>query len=267
MEVPWRLIRDLTKKRKREKSGLTVAEGPSVVLSALEAQVEISMVVFTNDFLETDKGKEIQRALGTYRYPVKTFTVSRSLYVRMSEAKTPQGVLCVVPIPFRFMNKEPESFWKEELVVVGMDIQDPGNVGTLIRTANALGVTEVLFCGETADPLSPKCIRASAGSIFNTKVSYHKNPVEQVKRLLAAGIKIFKTTPREGIFPWEADFRVPCAVLLGNEGSGLRQEILSLEGQNVSIPMPGGTESLNVATACSMILYEALRQRFRNKFL
>lgn len=259
MEVPWRFIKKLYGKKARDETGLTVAEGPAAVLCALESSVEIRMIVVAEDFLSTDKGQEVREAIARRTDLREVFIVSRSLYNRMSDTASPQGVLCVIPWPFR---NQPPKVWSQDLIVVGVDIQDPGNVGTLIRASSAVGATEVIFCGNTADPFSPKAIRSSAGAVFATQVRTAEDPLTVVRDLAASGIRFLRAVPRDGVPPWKVEFRSACAILLGNEAAGLREEILELPGgEDVSIPMPGGTESLNVAMACSMILYEALRQR------
>lgn len=260
-EVPWRLIKSLARKKERKRTGLTVAEGPSVVLAAVEAGVELEAVVLAQGFANSAKADAIRTAMaeGGYRCPV--FVVSDDLYDKMSDTSTPQGVLCLLKFPFRFLRGMPEHTWAHELYVVGVDIQDPGNVGTLIRTGKSAGATGVVICGQSADPFSPKAIRASAGAIFGARVMYESDCTGLIMRLHSAGMMIYKATPRGGIVPWEADFSQPCAVVLGNEAHGLSQEVLDGPGECVTIPMPGGIESLNVAMACTALLYEAVRQR------
>jgi TrmH family RNA methyltransferase len=262
-EVPWRLIRSLSRKKERDKSHLTVAEGPSVVLSALRARVEMHAVILTRDFADSERSLAIREAMKQQPGTCRLFTVSMDLYTRMSGTRTPQGAMCLVTIPFRFLEGEPEAAWKEPLYVIGVDIQDPGNVGTLIRNGASAGASNIIFCGYSADPFSPKVIRASAGAIFRSRVSFREDPVNVLQECHQSRISVYKAIPRGGIPPWEGNFRFPCAVVLGNEGQGLSPEVLALTGLGITIPMPGGTESLNVAMACSILLYEAVRQRMK----
>jgi len=260
-DVPWRLIRSLSRKKERESTKLTVAEGPSVVLSALEAGVELRAVVLTEEFARSGKGHGILEAVAKHPDAGRLFVVSEELYSRMSGTKSPQGAMSLLSFPFRFARGEPGNTWAEALDIVGVDIQDPGNVGTLIRTGACAGASSVIICGQGADPFSPKVIRASAGAIFKTRIIFDDDCINLLRRIHDSGKLIYKAVPRGGIMPWEAGFRSPCTVVLGNEARGLGPEIIELPGDCITVPMPGGTESLNVAMACSALVYEAVRQR------
>ena len=262
-DVPWRLIRSLSRKKHRDKTGLTVAEGPSVVLAALEAGGELRAVVFTEEFAGSEKAGVLRQAMEDHGRFGRLFVVPKELYSKMSDTKTPQGVLALLRFPFRFTRGEPKPTWAQDLDIVAVDIQDPGNVGTLIRTGGFAGATRVILCGQSADPFSPKAIRASAGAIFSIPVTYQEDCTGLLSQMHASGQRIYKATPRDGIMPWEADLGAPCALVLGNEARGLKEEILQGPGDCVSIPMPGGIESLNVAMACTALLYEAVRQRMK----
>jgi TrmH family RNA methyltransferase len=261
MNVPWRMVRSLFNKKEREVSELTVAEGPSPVLEAISSKVQLTMIVVSDGFRASDKWGEVQKALVGYPVPVETHIVQDSLYERMSGTRSPQGVLCVLPFPFMFHSIRPPSPWKRSLYVAGIDIQDPGNVGVLTRTAAAAGASEMLFLGYSADPYSPKCIRASAGAVFTVPLRTHSDPVTAISLLAQSGVRVYAAVPSGGIYPWEAEFTGDCGILLGNEGRGLRPETVLKLGEGLSVPMPGGIESLNVSAASAMILYEAVRQR------
>lgn len=263
-EVPWRLIKSLFGKKEREETGMTVAEGPPSVTVALESGVSVEYLVMSESFSVSSGGLSVERLLGSVQGPREAFTVSDALFARMSETRTPQGVLCVVRVPFHFAGGVPKSPWEQPLEIVGVDIQDPGNAGTLIRAASAVGASRVIFAGASADPFSPKCIRSSAGTVFAVNVEMvrqEEDPAAIVAGLAVGGHSVFKAVPHGGVAPWDADFTGPAAIVVGNEAKGLREGILSGPGQGISIPMPGGTESLNVAMASGMVLYEALRQR------
>ncbi len=259
--VPWRLIKSLSRKKERQKTGLTVAEGPSVLLSAIESQVELQAIILSEEFSNSSKGQEIRNAAFNHISGCRLFVVPETLYKRMSDTTTPQGAMCLLRFPFRFPKGEPGKTWGESLDIVGVDIQDPGNVGTLIRTGAFSGASSVVICGHSSDPFSPKTLRSSAGAAFKTKVTYMEDCLEFLRRTRALGRTLFKAVPRGGLMPWEADFRCSGAIVLGNEARGLGPEILELPGKFVTIPMPGGAESLNVAMASSILAYEAVKQR------
>lgn len=264
-QVPWRLVKSLFNKKEREASGLTVAEGPPSVMGALSTYARMEMVIVSQELARSDKWDGFREALAKHPAPGKVYTVDSSLYERMSGTKTPQGILCVLRFPFSYHRPPKPSPWERRLIVAGVDIQDPGNVGTLIRTAAAAGASEVMFLGDSADPFSPKCIRASAGTIFGQNIVVDGDPVEAVSKLVRSGVRVLATVPSGGLYPWEANLADDCCVLLGNEGRGLRPEIVENLHEGLTIPMPGGTESLNVAAASAMILYEAIRQRMETR--
>lgn len=261
MGVPWRLVKSLSNKKARQEAGLTLVEGPGAVLEAFAAGVEIELLVMGEDFRNSPGSGELIQALETYPWPGQVYSVPAGLFSRMSATRTPQGILCVVKVPFRFCRGLPQSPWKVPLHVMGVDIQDPGNVGTLIRSAASAGAHEIVFTGESADPFSPKAIRASAGAVFKVMVGRERDPAAQAEKWFRSEIGLYSTSPREGKYPWEVQFEQPSAIVLGNEAKGLRPGVLGLTGQDVVVPMPGGTESLNVAVAAAMILYEVVRQR------
>ncbi len=263
-EVPWRLARSLSSKKEREKTRLTVAEGPPSVLSALESDVAIEFVAVSQSYRGSPSFAALEQTLNARRYSGRLHVVSDSLFDRMSQTRTPQGVLCVLPWPFRHLSAPPKTIWDAPLLLYGVDIQDPGNAGTLIRAAAAAAATGAVFLGESADVFSPKCIRASAGAAFKLKLG-QEGPETDAVAVLAGleerQVRVYKAVPRGGAPPWTLDLAAACAVVVGNEARGLRPEIIDGPGRKLSIPMPGETESLNVALASGVILYEAVRQR------
>jgi len=263
-EVPWRLTKSLYAKKERARTSLTIAEGPPSALSALEAGVEIEFMIVSQSFAGSSAYKRAEKALGDTgrRFPVHI--VPDNLFERMSELGSPLGIACVLPFPFRYPSGPPASPWKEPLYLYGFDIQDPGNAGTLVRAAAATGVTALVFCGESADVFSPKCIRSSAGAAFRVRLEERDpglDPVEILAGLERSGVAVYKAAPRAGLTPWQTPLRKPSAIVVGNEARGLPQNVLEGPGQTITIPMPGDTESLNVAVASGMLLYEAVRQR------
>ena len=267
-EVPWRFVRALHLRKHRKETGLSLAEGPRVVKVCLDTGVEIHSLFLSREFAESEPGEIFRReieaqnggkASSTCPFPV--YVVRDELFGRMSATETPQGVLAVIPVPPRFTRGQPQGRWAEPLVVVGCGIQDPGNVGTIMRTAAAFGATEVIFADDAADPFSPKSIRASAGAFAQVKVSYAESVEEELRRWSERGVTLWKTDPGQGKLPWEARFAEPVAIVFGSEGRGLPASLDCLIQSSVRVPMPGGLESLNVGVSCAIILYEVLRQR------
>jgi TrmH family RNA methyltransferase len=147
------------------------------------------------------------------------------------------------------------------LVLVLVDVADPGNAGTLLRAAEASGAAAVLFCGSSVDPSNGKCVRASAGALFHVPVATGGDVVEVLEELGRRGVARVATLV-EGGRPYDTtDLTGPVAVVLGSEARGLSDAVIALVDQPVTIPMAGRSESLNVAMAGSVLCFEALRQR------
>lgn len=268
-EVPWRFVKSLHLKKHRDEMGLSLAEGLRVVKVCLDSGIEIHSLFLSCEFAQSDYGEVFRREVEAHRreiaevcgrsFPV--YVVRDELFGRMSATETPQGVLAVIPVPPRFMRGLPQGRWSEPLVVVGSGIQDPGNIGTMVRTAAAFGATEVVLGDDSADPFSPKAIRASAGGFVQVKVTRVRSVEDELCRWSEQGVTLWKTHPAEGTLPWEAPLTGPVAIAFGSEARGLPASLDRLIPLALRVPMPGGVESLNVGVSCAIILYEVLRQR------
>ena len=173
---------------------------------------------------------------------------------RVASTVTPQPVLAVFP-----MLDVPEVPAEAQLVVVLADVRDPGNAGTVLRTADAAGVGAVVVCAGAVDPYNPKTVRASAGSLFHVPVVLGEDAATVLRRLGLSGYRRLGAVARGGEDYAAVDWTARSAIVLGNEAWGL-PDGLELDG-SVGIPMAGRAESLNVGTACAVLCFEALRQR------
>jgi TrmH family RNA methyltransferase len=177
----------------------------------------------------------------------------------LSPVRTPSGVAAIVRRRSPGLGEMLEP--SPPLVVVPVDLQDPGNAGAIVRAAEAGGASGVVFAGASADPWGWKSLRAAMGSTFRLPVIREPDPVRIVTALRARGLRLAATAPGDGRPMHEADFRGPTALLLGAEGRGLAAELVAAADVAVSIPMRAPVESLNVAVAAGVLVYEALRQR------
>jgi RNA methyltransferase, TrmH family len=148
-----------------------------------------------------------------------------------------------------------------QLVVAGVDIQEPGNVGAIVRAAEACGATGVALCGASADPFGWKALRGSMGSALRLPVASGLSLDATLQALRERGVRIIATLPSGGHRPETLDFRQPTALLFGGEGPGLPTSVLAAADHRVSVPMRAPVESLNVAVAVALLTYEAARQR------
>lgn len=201
-----------------------------------------------------DKGKLFEK-LQELKYEV----VADDVFGKMSDTKTPQGILCVVE-QFSYTLPEllaaPNGLW-----MVLEDIQDPGNLGTILRTGEGAGIHGVIMTRNTVDIYNPKTIRATMGSVYRVPFVY----VEKIQLALAymkdLGIKTYAAHLNGRNFYDYIDFREKTAFLIGNEGNGLKEETARLASAYLKIPMEGQVESLNAGVAAALLMYEAKRQR------
>jgi TrmH family RNA methyltransferase len=176
---------------------------------------------------------------------------------RVAATVTPQPVAGVAP----FVDVALEAVLPATMVVVCVDIRDPGNLGTVVRSAEAAGAGAVVCCDGSADLYNPKVVRASAGSLFHVPVVVGGEPVRVLERLGAAGLRRFGTVARGGDAPDAADLGAPVAIVLGNEAHGLPGAVHAQLDGHLTVPMAGRAESLNVGMVAAVVCFEAARQR------
>ena len=186
-------------------------------------------------------------------------TVSGEVFQKMSDTRTPQGLLCVVKRPRYMLDQLLDT--PKPLLTVLESIQDPGNLGTIVRTGEGAGVTGVILGGETVDIFNPKTIRATMGSVFRVPFVYIDDLKETVIRLKRRGIRTYAAHLSGETYYDSFSYREGTAFLIGNEGNGLSPEITKLADDLLRIPMEGQVESLNAAVASALLMYEAHRQR------
>ena len=185
--------------------------------------------------------------------------LSDTVFGYVSDTKTPQGILCVVEQMNHEINELTSA--KCPLIMVLDHLQDPGNLGTILRTAEGAGVTGILMDRECVDVYNPKTIRSTMGSIYRMPFVYVEDLGKGIQDLKDKGITTY-AAHLEGTNSYdEEDLTNPCAFLIGNEGNGLRREIADMADCYVKIPMLGQVESLNAAIASSVLMFEAARQR------
>jgi TrmH family RNA methyltransferase len=195
----------------------------------------------------------------------RLFPLGPGVLERVADTVTPQPVLAVLPMLPMF--DEPSSAAPTlpadpgALVIVLVDVRDPGNAGTVLRAADASGARAVVFAAESVDPYNPKTVRASAGSLFHVPFAVQPDPAATAAALADAGFRTLATVVREGEDYAALDWTVASAVFFGNESAGLDPALsASLDGA-VVIPMAGRAESLNVGVASAVVAFEAFRQR------
>lgn len=242
--------RRLQRRRDRDQTGRFLAEGPQAVRSALAAGVVLEL--FGTDAALTRHGDLAMQA------PLVSPVTEEGL-AALAETVQPQGLVAVceqVDVPLAgALAKQPR------LVAVAVEIRDPGNAGTVLRTADAAGAGAVVFAGDAVDPYNGKCVRSSAGSLFNVDVV--RAPLTVAAELRAAGLRVLATTGSGDADLDEllddGSLARPTAWLFGSEAHGLPGDLLKAADQRVRVPIYGGAESLNLAAAAAVCLYASAR--------
>lgn len=186
--------------------------------------------------------------------------VSDAVYKHMSDTKTPQGIMAIVKmLDYKMEDLMPET--RMPLIVVLENIQDPGNLGTIVRSAEGAGATGILMSKDTVDIYNPKVIRSTMGSLFRMPFMYSDDIISDVRKLKKNNIKTFAAHLMGQNFYYDENMNLPMAVLIGNEGNGLTESLSKEADVRIRIPMEGKLESLNAAVSTAVILYESMRQR------
>lgn len=238
----------------RNEKGLVGVEGPNLLAEAVRADLHVRCVFVA-------QGSE--QILDAMDLPaeIEILAMSRELLDAALSTETPQPVAALVEPPdWNWTHLLRASNPGTALVVVLAGIQDPGNLGTILRSAEAFGADSVVCLPGTAQAWNPKAVRASAGSVFRVPVLY-ADPIEAFGHLRAAGIQILTTAVQQAQPVDLVDLALPVALMIGNEGNGVPVDLAAKADGAITIPCPGPVESLNAAVATSVLLYEAARQR------
>ncbi|NEP18995.1 MAG: RNA methyltransferase [Leptolyngbya sp. SIO4C1] len=244
-------IRKLHRTKDRHRQGLFLLEGTHLLQEACAVSYPLQTVCCTPVWQarHANLWLQIEQRASAYRL------VSAEVLAAMSTTVNPDGVIAIAP---RRQLPPPETV---SLGVALEQLQDPGNVGTIIRAAAAAGADGLWLSQDSADADHPKTLRASAGQWFRLPLIVPEALPEALQQLRQQSIQIVATTPVAALDYWALDLRLPTVFLLGNEGAGLSAELMALATHQVKIPLAAGVESLNVAIAAALLLYEARRQR------
>lgn len=256
------LSRLMKKRRARDEAGVFLVEGPRMVRELLEDdtwQDQIGKVYMAESFAQGPNSGMIRPGQNGKGYTAEL--VSDTVYARISDTKTPQGILAVVRRKeYRMEEVMGEEPGRAHILVLD-NLQDPGNLGTIFRTAEAAGATGIILSSDCVDIYNPKVIRSTMGAVFRMPFLYVDDLPGTVGELKQAGITVY-AAHLEGMNPYDReDYRSRCAFLIGNEGNGLREDVAACADCRVRIPMAGKAESLNAAVAAAVLMFEVSRQR------
>jgi len=249
--------RESTGQSRPGKPALFLIEGRKLVLEAVEARAPLEGVFFMHPLEETETWQAVQQA------GVPCWLVSRGVFHRILGLgyETATRIVATVKVVRRSVADLVADSGPSTCLLVGESLQDPRNVGTFVRTAEAWGLRAVAFTAGSADPFSRPSIRSSTGSILRVSIATDCRTRELLEALRATGSRLVGASAAATNPCWEVDLSPPCAILLGNETTGLSREARELSDVMVRIPMYGGAHSFNVTVAAGILLYEAARQR------
>ncbi len=250
---------NLQQKKYRDKHGLFMLEGVRNAELAIASASEIQMCFVTEKAMQNDRAQSIVNQLE--KTSCLVYTVPESIYHKISDTESPQGLMLVIKMMNTSLDELLPTESKSPFYLVLDRLQDPGNIGTIIRTADAMGVSGILCLNKTCDIFSPKVVRSAMGSLFNVPIVTKLSEIELLRFVQKNSLKLYATAlDKTAVSCWNADFTSGCVVILGNEANGICRELLDSADEKIYIPMAGNAESLNVANACSMIIYERCRQ-------
>ncbi len=249
-------VRKLQRSKERQKQNLLLIEGNNLIEAALQADYKLDIVFYT-EYWQSNHPLLCQTIA---EKKVRTELVSQEVLKAIATTVNPDGVVAIAP---RL------TITDETPIIRGVGIalerlQDPGNLGTIIRTAAATEADGLWLSPDSVDYYSPKVLRASAGQWFRLPVVTDQSLAQLVKQQQQAGVQIIATTAKATQTYWDINFSRPSLILLGNEGAGLSSALIDLADLQIKIPQAHQVESLNVAIASALLLYEAQRQKTLN---
>lgn len=247
-----------TKAKERQKDQVFVVEGLKMYREAPEAQIR--EVYVSTEFLERLR-RQSEEAVADKLTRTGFEEVTGEIFAKLSDTRTPQGILAVVEQPRYELNQL--LLQKDPLFLLLENLQDPGNLGTIVRTGEGAGITAVIMSASTVDIFNPKVIRSTMGSIYRVPFLYEDDLQMTMERLHEAGVKTYAAHLQGDTYYDSFVFRGPTAFLIGNEANGLGETLTARASACIKIPMEGRVESLNAGVAAALLMYEAHRQRNR----
>lgn len=240
------------KAKARKEQGLFVVEGIKMILEAKDSGL-LNKVYMSESFYQNNN--KLSELFSHIDYGLLSDTV----FKQVTDTMTPQGIMGTVRIPVHSLDKMIEK--KNGFILLLEDIRDPGNLGTIIRTAEGAGVTGIILNSSCADILQPKVVRSTMGSIYRVPYYESSDFIGLLSRLKKAGFSLYAAHLSGSSYDTKGGYLGRCGLMIGNEAAGLSEEASSMADKLIRIPMAGKVESLNAAVAAAILMYEAARQR------
>lgn len=246
-------IRKLKEKKFRDLSNEYIVEGIKLIEEAIEEDVKIKKIVVCEECIKDNCLEQ------NFLYKIAKYDciyVSKKIFSLLTDVVNPQGMLAVI----EKTSSEDKIKYTEDIIVVLDGIQDPGNLGTILRTVDSVNLSQIILSKTSVDAYNPKVVRSTMGAIFRVNIIESENLVETLKNMKKHKFKIVATSlsGTENIYNMNYDKKV---IVIGNEAKGVSKEILDVADMKVKIPMLGKTESLNASIATGVMLYEYVRRK------
>ena len=248
-------IKKLKDKKYRDVSNEFMIEGVKLLTEAIQENSKIKYIILCDDCERSDLiPKELMYEIAKYN----CIYVTERIFKYLSEVQTPQGVLAVI----EKNNVELEIDYSQDVIVALDDIQDPGNLGTILRTVDSVGLTQILVSKGTADCYNPKVVRSTMGAIFRVNIIECEDLLKVLKEIKKHKFKVMVSSLQTENSIYDADLNKK-VIVIGNEANGVEQQIQDIADEKIKIPMLGKTESLNASVATGIILYEYVRKKLK----
>lgn len=246
-------IKKLKDKKERDLSNEYMIEGIKLIKEAIQENAKIKQIIICDD---CEKIESIEKDIMYEIAKQNCIYVTNKVFNSITEVTNPQGILAII----EKQNKEEQIDTTQEIILALDDIQDPGNLGTILRTADSIGLTQILVSKGTADCYNPKVVRSTMGAIFRVKIIECEDLEKTLKEMKKHKYEITVTSLQTENSIYDINYNKK-AVVIGNEANGVRKEIQDMADKKIKIPMLGKTESLNASVATGIILYEYVRQK------
>ncbi len=246
-------IKKLKDSKERKMHNEYIAEGIKLVKEAISHGVEIKQIIIAKDLIENG---QIEKSLLESIEKYECICVTENVFKQVSDVKANQGILAVI----NKMKNSNEINLEHDIIVALDDIQDPGNLGTIIRTVDSIGLTQILVSKDTADAYNPKVIRSTMGAILRVNIIECEDLEKTLKFLQNEKYKIVVSSLQTDNSIYDIDYNKKI-IVIGNEGKGIKESIQKISDEKIKIPMLGKSESLNASVATGVILYEYVRQK------
>lgn len=246
-------IKKLKEKKYRDLNQEYVIEGIKLIKEAIEENAEIKQIIVCDNCLNTEViPKDVMYEIAKY----ECIYVTEKVFISISDVRTPQGILALV----QRKGAETQIDYTQDVIVVLDDIQDPGNLGTILRTVDSVGLNQIIVSKGTADCYNPKVIRSTMGAIFRVNIVESEDLERTLKEIQDNNFKVVVTSLQTKKSLYDIEFNKK-AIVIGNEANGVEKKIQNMADEKIKIPMLGKTESLNASVATGVVLYEYVRQK------